>query len=286
MRKTALALLVSLALTGCGTNAVGGASLGDAGALGAMAKAGATSPAAVLDSFEALADKYVAGYDPKKADHHAALLEAADYENGKPSSYRPLTAEKVALVGKYLQAIAAIKLGPDAITLNTVEALKEHADYVFPDAKGQKSIYADGSAEHLRIMKRYLAVVKRYDVRQPAVSISRFLGLAYGTDSASEKGVGVLETYMEALDKAGFAVRAENFGTMNFSGRAGLDGLLRTMSFESGPGNASNVGPAYAKKALPAVLAALEGKKRTATADDVSDTLETMAWEERKAAKK
>jgi hypothetical protein len=230
----------------------------------------------LLARFEKLAEQYVDGYDGKKADHRAALLSAADYEAADKPGYKPLSAAKIMLIEKYLKALVALKFKPEAITFSILGALKEHADYTYPE-RGE-SIYSDHSAAHFRIFKKYMALVKRYEVRQQAVAISWFMGIAYGADDAgSEQGVVVLESYMEALDKAGFAVRSENFGLMNHSGRGGLDGLLRTMSFEKGPGNGTAVGPTLAKKLQPQVLAALKGKERTATADDVSDTLESLA---------
>ncbi|MNT09061.1 hypothetical protein D3C72_1438270 [compost metagenome] len=179
------------------------------------------------------------------------------------------------LIEKYLKAIAAAKLKPEAVTMSILGSLKDHADYAFPE-RGT-SIYADGSAAHLRIFKQYVALVGRYEVRQQAMAVSWFLGTAYGAkNGGSEQGVAVLESYMEALDKAGFAVRAEKFAVMSHSGQAGLDGLLRTMSFEYESAS-RGVGPALAKKLLPKVIAALKGKERTATADVVNDTLENLA---------
>lgn len=278
MRKAALALVTTLMLAGCGTTAMPIGAPATAGSVDALAKAGkAATPAAVFKRFEALATKYVPEFDAKLADHRAALLDVAGYEAAdKPGRDRPLTAEKLTMIETYLKAIAAAKVKPEAVTFGILRSLKDHTNYALPE-RGE-SIYADGSAAHLRIFKKYMAIMVRYEVRQQAVGISRFLGLAYGAkNGGSEQGVAVLESYMAALDKAGFAVRDENFSLMNFSGRGGLVSLLGTMSFESGPGNASNVGPAFAKKALPKVLAALKGKERKATADDVQEALESLA---------
>jgi hypothetical protein len=275
MRKAALALVTTLMLAGCGTTAMPLGAPTASGSVDALAKA--ATPAAVFKRFEALATKHVPEFDAKLAEHREALLDVAGYESAdKPGKDRPLTAEKLAMIETYLKAIASAKLKPEAVTFGILRAIKDHTNYAFPE-RGE-SIYADGSAAHLRIFKKYIALVVRYEVRQQAVAISRFMGLAYGAkNGGSEQGVAVLESYMAALDKAGFAVRDENFALMNFSGRGGLVSLLGTMSFEPGPGDASNVGPAFAKKALPKVLAALKGKERTATADDVEEALKSLA---------
>jgi hypothetical protein len=274
MRKAALALVTTLLLAGCGTTAMPLGAPAAAGSVDALAKA--ATPATVFKRFEALATKHVPEFDAKLAEHRAALLDVAGYESAdKPGRDRPLTAEKLAMIETYLKAIAAAKVKPEAVTFSILRAIKDHTNYAFPE-RGE-SIYADGSAAHLRIFKKYMAIVVRYEVRQQAVAISRFMGLAYGTkNGGSEQGVAVLESYMVALDKAGFAVRDENFALMNFSGRGGLISLLGTMSFEPGPGDPGNVGPAFAKQALPKVLAALKGQERTATADDVEETLQSL----------
>lgn len=273
MQKAALALLITLTLAGCGTTVMPlGAPMAP---LGVDALSKAATPEALLKRLEALAEKYVPEYDAKQPDHRTALLDVAGFKTQEQPGYKAITTEKVALIEKYLKAIVTAKLAPEAISFSILRALKDHADYAYPE-RGT-SIYRDSSAAHLRIFKKYIALVKRYEVRQQAVAVSRFMGLAYGAENGgSEQGVAVLESYMEALDKAGFAVRSENFALMNFSGRGGLISLLGTMSFEPGPGDASNVGPAFAKKALPEVLKALKGKERTVTADDVSNTLEGL----------
>lgn len=274
MRKAALVLFATLTLAGCGTSAMPLGAPAAPGGVETLAKA--ATPAAVLKRFEALATKYVPEFDAKQAEHREALLDAAGYESAdKPGKDRPLTAEKLAMVETYLKAIASAKMKPEAVTFSILRAIKGHTDYAFPERGG--SIYADESAAHLRIFKKYLAINVRYEVRQQAGAISRFMGLAYGAkNGGSEQGVAVLESYMAALDKAGFAVRDENFALMNFSGRGGLISLLGTMSFEPGPGDPGNVGPAFAKKALPKVLAALKGQERTATADDVEEALKSL----------